>query len=245
MKIAFRISFLGQNFYGTQKLNNKRTIQGVFEEVLSNLYDQKIKVAICSRLDRKVNATDFVLSFIAPDERFDVAKLHYVVSRYLGKDIYVIGAFIVPDDFHPRGSCLSKTYKYSIQNGEINPLYNNFTFTPTRHIDEDRFIEALNLFKGKHDFRYFSSPEGDENTILRINNVYTNHKNGLFNVYIVGKKFLRYQIRFIIGACLNYCCNRITLDDIKKLLAGTNVNHPRLKAEPEGLCLEKVKYKCI
>ena len=146
MKIAFRISFLGQNFYGTQKLNNKRTIQGVFEEVLSNLYDQKIKVAICSRLDRKVNATDFVLSFIAPDERFDVAKLHYVVSRYLGKDIHVIGAFIVPDDFHPRGSCLSKTYKYSIQNGDINPLYNNFTFTPIRHIDEDRFIEALNLF---------------------------------------------------------------------------------------------------
>ena len=55
-RVLVRISFLGDKFYGTQKLKGLLTIQQLYEDALYNLTLKEIKVTISSRLDRYVSA---------------------------------------------------------------------------------------------------------------------------------------------------------------------------------------------
>ena len=63
MRILVNISYDGLYFIGSQKQPEGRTIQGEFEKLLSNLFNEEIKVIICSRLDAKVSARNFAFAF--------------------------------------------------------------------------------------------------------------------------------------------------------------------------------------
>lgn len=245
MVTFLRISFSGRNFYGTQKQPGKRTIQGLFEELLSRIYNQKIKVTISSRLDRGVNANDFGLSFTTPDSRVSAEHLQYYFRRALDRDVIVKEIRSVDDEeFSARYNCDYKRYLYLIQNQKNpNPLFESFTYHPAiKPLDPNKVQEALALFEGNHDFRLFATPEGDENTLLTIDKTWFEEKDDILYLRFQGRNFLRYQVRFMVGAILSYCEGKLTLEGIQDLLQGKEVAYPKLKAEPEGLMLEEIHY---
>jgi len=57
-----------------------------------------------------------------------------------------------------------------------------------------------------------------------------------------GKNFLRYQVRFMVGSVIRCAQGKMSLDQIKRLLAGLDPDFPRYKAEPQGLYLESISY---
>lgn len=240
-----RISFSGENFYGTQKLPQKRTIQGVFEGLLSSLYQTEVKVTICSRLDRGVNAWDYVLSFPMIDARVDEKHLFYYLERSTKEDISILDVRFLNDEmgFSARYSCDYKRYLYLIENKkERTVFYQHFVYHPEMLLDEDKVKEILPLFEGKHDFRFFSSPEGEENTILTIDKTSLEKKGSILFLRFQGKSFLRYQIRFLVGEIIRYATNKSTLERTKKLLEGKEEAGLKYKARPEGLMLECIHY---
>lgn len=246
MKIFIRISFLGTTFYGTQKQSDKKTIQGDFESLLSRLYNEKVKVTISSRLDRGVHALDFALSFDAPHDNVSLNHLEYYLRRSVSKDIFIKEVRKVDDEFSPRYSCKDKTYLYLIQNGENkNPLLNPFTYTPKHPLNIEKMKACLSLFKGLHDFRAFASPEGEEKTLLIIDNVSIEEKNHLLRIRFSSKAFLRYQVRFMVGACIYVAEGKLSLDEVKNALDNGKELHTRYKAEPQGLILEHINYPQI
>lgn len=246
MKIFIRIAFLGSDFYGTQKLPDKSTIQGLFASLLSNIYDQEIKVTISSRLDRGVHALDFALTFDIDSESISIDHLKYYLKRSVGKNVFIKDVRIVENSFSPRYSCASKQYLYLIQNGEtINPLFLPFTYIPKKSLDVSLLKETLNLFKGEHDFRYFSTPEDDENTMTSIDSVSFQENGDLLMIRFKGKSFLRYQVRFMVGSMISVAMKRLTIEEIKKGLTGTTCPHFKYKAEPQGLILESIDYPTI
>lgn len=244
MKIFIRIAFLGQSFIGTQKQKKGLTIQSVFEEALSNIYNEKIKVTISSRLDSKVNALDFALTFITENKTISLDHLKYYLRRYLSQDIFIKDVRVISDDFSPRYSCLYKEYIYLIQNQkDKNPLLNQFTFTPIKVLDEKKLNEALICFKGEHDFREFATPESkEEKTISTIDDVSLTSQGSLTILSFKARSFLRYQVRFMVGACIRYATNRLTIKEIKDMLAGKTIKYQKLKAEPQGLILKHIYY---
>lgn len=243
MKVFIRIAFSGTDFYGTQKLPKDRTIQGLFEELLSRIYNRPIKVTISSRLDRGVHALDFGLSFDIEEDVIGNEHLKYYLKRSVGKDILIKSVDNAGDDFSPRYSMNSKTYLYLIQNKENhNPILTPYTYVPNHPLDIQKIIDVLALFKGRHDFRFFSTPEGDENTVLDIENTSLTEKNGILEIRFVGKAFLRYQVRFMVGAVISHCNGRMSLDEIKTALDGKQCTHFKYKAEPQGLILESIDY---
>ena len=117
------------------------------------------------------------------------------------------------------------------------------TFQPVKALNLNRLQEALNFFEGTHDFRYFSKPEKDDKgTILTIEKTDLKKKNGILYLSFTGKNFLRYQVRFLVGACLRYEQNRLSKETIMKLLDGVDVPYPKLKAEPQALLLNHLFY---
>ncbi len=243
MKILIRISFLGTSFYGTQKQSDKKTIQGDFESLLSRVYDEKVKVTISSRLDRGVHALDFALTFDVPNDHVTLSHLEYYLKRSVSKDIFIKEVFPVDDNFSPRYDCTNKTYLYLIQNGtNINPILNPFTYTPTKPLDVEKFKACLSLFKGLHDFRSFASPEGEEKTLLVVDDVILEEQNDLLKIRFTSKAFLRYQVRFMVGTCIYVAEGKLTLDEVKESLATGKELRIRYKADPQGLILEQINY---
>ena len=247
MNIFIRFAFSGLNYYGTQIQPDKPTIQGVLEEALSRIYNEKIKSTISSRLDKGVSALDFAINFQAPNRDFTLDYLAYYLKRSLPNDIFIKEVRQVNEDFSCRYDVKYKIYTYLIQAGEKrNPLLSYLTYQPVKAVSSDRLKEALELFKGTHDFRYFARPEKeDESTVLTIDSTNLQKKNGIYYLNFKGKSFLRYQIRFLVGACLRYEQNRLSLDTIKRLLNGENIPYQKLKAEPQALILNKLYYPKI
>ena len=242
MKIFIRISFLGTTFYGTQKQSDKKTIQGDFESLLSRLYNEKVKVTISSRLDRGVSALDYGISFSCPDGS-NLDHLKYFLQRRLGVDVLIKDVREVEEDFSARYSCLYKEYLYLIQLPEKrNPLLNPISYVPTFSISKEKIEEALSLFVGLHDFRAFSTPEGEENTIQSVDEISIQERDGILYLHFKAKSFLRYQIRFMVGAALQYCRGKVSLETISNLLQGKEEKYPKLRAEPQGLLLKHIEY---
>ncbi len=246
MKIFIRISFLGSDFYGTQKQSDKKTIQGDFESLLSRVYDEKVKVTISSRLDRGVHALDFALTFDVPNDNVTLNHLEYYLKRSVSKDIFIKEVREINADFSPRYDCEDKTYLYLIQNGmNHNPILNPFTYTPKHPLDVQKMKECLALFKGCHNFRSFASPEGEENTLLIIDDVSLEEEHGLVKIRFRSKAFLRYQVRFMVGACIYVAEDKTSLDEVKNSLSTGDELRIRYKAEPQGLILEQINYPQI
>ena len=244
MNVLIRFSFLGENFFGTQKQNDKPTIQGLFEDLLSRLYDTKVKVTIASRLDRGVNALDFALNFLMPKETISLDHLSYYLRRSLPHDIVLKEVRQVSEDFSSRYSSLYKQYLYLIQNTENkNPLLNRFTYVPKGVLDGERIQEALSVMEGKHDFRFFANFEEVKNTLLSLDKAWVEEKNGFLFLRFRAPSFLRYEVRFLVGAALSYEKGKLSLDTIETLLAGKEVPYPKIKAEPQGLMLEQIEYR--
>lgn len=242
MNILINCSFLGEHFYGTQKQSEKITVQGVIEEKLSTLFSTNIKTTTCSRLDRGVNALDFYLSFKI-DKEVNLSHLRYFLNRSLGPDIFFKDIKEVPDSFSPRYSAHSKTYLYLIQNSDIkNPLLANITYIPPQKLDKKLLKECGKLFVGVHDFKYLSKPlDKEENTVMTIDS-FSIDEDDLLKIRFKGSAFLRYQIRFMVGTMLRYSKKKISKEEVEKLLRGEKIQMSPLKAEPQGLLLEKVEY---
>ena len=158
MRYLVFLAFNGQNFYGTQRQKENRTIQGLFEDFLSQYYQEDIKVTIASRLDRYVNALSFALAFSFKKERKTKEDLQYVLNRMFAPEVYVTEIVEVAEDFSPRYDCTSKTYCYLIQKpGYVNPLLSSLSYIPDCHLDIERIKEALPLFQGTHEFSSFAT----------------------------------------------------------------------------------------
>ena len=100
----------------------------------------------------------------------------------------------------------------------------------------------MSLLEGEHDFSQFATPEGDENTFLTLDKASVKDVNGMLQIRFTSKAFLRYQVRFMVGAILSYCDNKLTLFQIRRLLNGEDIKRQKLKAEAKGLYLEHISY---
>lgn len=241
MKIFIRMSFLGNKFYGTQKLSTFNTVQGCLEDALSNLYNEKIKVTICSRLDRNVSAFDYVVTYQASKVVLKLEKILFYLSNYI-PDIHFKEIKYVSDDFSARYSCKGKIYSYLIQNGVFNPLFKDTSLYLRNKLDVLKLEEGLKLFEGEHDFKNFASFDEEENSILTINHTDITINNGLTILSLSSKSFLKYEVRFIIGTVLQYAEDKISKEDIIKLLDGKDIKFLRKKVDSKGLFLYKIIY---
>ncbi len=244
MRKFLRFAFLGTEFHGTQKQPHDETIQGLFESLLSRIYDREMKVTIASRLDRGVHALDFAITFDVHDTSISDEHLFYYLKRSLGKDILLKEMRNVDDTFSPRYDCLNKQYLYLIQERK-NPLLNPLSYSPKYEIDIQKLEDTLLLMKGEHDFRYFSTPDEDDNTLLLMEDVSMRREDGLIKIRFVSKSFLRYQIRFMVGSALSVSFGRMDIACVKDALNLKRELPIKYKAEPQGLFLEKINYPGI
>lgn len=243
MRIRLDMSYDGHNFKGFQRQVNERTVQQEIERVLSKIFNSEIVITASGRTDAGVHALKQVATFTPNKEVNDLSLLRYSLNRMLPNDIHINAIKEVNDDFHPRFSACSKTYKYLLNMGEANPFYENYRYEFKRKLDVRKMKEAKDLFIGKHNFHNFTTKEEDTKDFIRtISSITLNQDDNILTIILAGDGFMRYMVRMIVGTLIMIGLGK----EDKSFITNKLTNNERMpviyKAPPQGLYLVDVKY---
>lgn len=240
------ISYDGTDYHGWQHQPNKKTIVGQLQDSFKKVFNQNITILGASRTDAGVHAHNQYAVF-KTDIAVDEATMARAWNGALPNDIVIKKLQKNSDNFHPHYQVKQKTYEYRIFTKQPSPFKQRFGWHYFKKINKEKLHQALQQFIGTHDFRAFCTIENVviENTTRKINSIeiIQDEKNNEFRIIIVGEKFLRYQIRRMVGAALKVASNdMLSVDVIAQTLKEKNPNHPLPNAPAKGLCLLTIEY---
>ena len=241
-RVLFTLQYLGTRYAGWQTQQNATGIQQVIEEALERLCKHPVKIEGAGRTDSGVHAAgqrahaDIPISI---DQRGLVLGLNDVLPR----DIRIVEAEWVADNFHARFDALAKTYIYQIWNAPITSVFHDETHAHVPSpLDPSRISEAIEGFRGKHDFKAFTviAPEVSS-TWRTIEEVKIEPDLPVIRIGITADGFLRYMVRRIAGSLIEIGRGKLEPPALRQSLE-PSYEPARWTAPPHGLVLQQVIY---
>ena len=243
MRFLIKFSYDGTLFSGFQTQKGKRTIQEEMEKALTKVNNnKKTSITATGRTDKGVHALS---QYGTADIEVNITekKLKKALNSNLPEDIHVIETSIVDDLFHARYNVKEKTYKYILNMGEYNPLERNYVFQYNYTLDIKSMKKAIKYFLGKHDFRAFVTDNKEkENCVREITKVDITEDDKKIIFTFTGDGFLRYQVRNMVGILIRVGENKLSPEDVDKILQSKDRTKSGKTAPAEGLYLVDVKY---
>lgn len=241
MRYFMKFSYNGSKYNGYQIQKDKVTVQGVLEELLSKIFNEKIRISASGRTDALVHAYGQCAHFDS-NKVFDFEKLKYALNSMFDY-IYIKEISEVPEDFHARYSVLNKEYVYKINVGEYNPIEKDLVYQLNRKLDLDSMKNAIKLFEGEHDFTSFTSLDFEKDCTRTIYETYINEKNDLIEIGFVGNGFLKYMVRNMVGLLIEIGLGKREIESVTEILEYKDRKQAGVCANPEGLYLKQVNYE--
>ncbi len=242
--IALNISYVGTNYHGWQIQKNAITVQEIFQNALYKVIGEKVDIKGCSRTDTGVHANMYIINF-KTISKMSCDNFIFALNRHLPDDICVKDCKEKNIDFHARYSCKGKEYIYKIWNNKIkNPFLSGRALHYWYPIDIEKLKSASKHFYGKHDFTSFATldsrePKNMERTIKEFD---IKKLGDIIEIRVTADGFLYNMVRIIVGTLLRVAQNKITPDDIPKIIEAKNRSLAGPTAPAQGLYLNKVFY---
>lgn len=247
MRYLITFSYDGSKYSGYQKQNDKVTIQGKLEDVLTNINGgKKVYVIASGRTDAGVHALNQKAHFDL-DVKISLNGLKKGMNSLLPDDIYVKSVCNVLDDFHARYNVKAKEYVYKINVGEYDPIMKNYIYQYNNRLDFVEMERALNYLEGTHDFKSFTS--GDDvrdnyvRTIIQTSIVRDVKDVNIIKISFLGTGFMRYMVRNIVGTLIQIGAGKYKSTDIMDILEAHDRRKAGMCAPACGLYLKDVYYR--
>jgi tRNA pseudouridine(38-40) synthase len=171
------VCYDGSHFSGWQLQPDKRSVQGTLNDVLSERYQHPVRVAGASRTDKGVHARGQIIHFDLPASLSDEVTIQSLsgLNQQLPDDIKFKRWSIAPQGlldiqiqqglpWHAGENAVSKHYSFifSTCGGLRDPMMIKYradlhNYKAVEKMSIDRFQDALNVFKGTHDFKAFGN----------------------------------------------------------------------------------------
>jgi len=205
MRIAFRLAYLGDGFFGSQVQADRRTVEGEVIAAAKRLALfgdwREARFAFAGRTDRGVHARGQVAAFDTPDPE----RARSAMNLQLPRDCWCTGVAEVPPTFHPRYDARARTYRY---------------FFPTIPMDRDAMAGAARLFSGRHDFSRLARVE-EKDPVRYILSARVSEEQGFTCLEVTAESFLWQMVRGMAGALLAVGRGELREDGIRELLSGS------------------------
>lgn len=220
VRLAFRVSYLGNRFFGSQMQVSSRTVEGEFIATCRrlSLFEDWRKAGFLSagRTDRGVHARGQVIAFTtdAPDRAIGTINLQ------LPPDLWCSAYTVVPAAFHPRYDAKSRTYRYY------------FSDIP---LEKAGMEKASRHFLGIHDFSHFARVR-DKDPRRNIHAIRIAEEDGFVYLEVTAESFLWHQVRCMATALLRVGNGEAEPESIVQYLRGES-EKPLAPAPAEGLVL--------
>ncbi len=242
--IAMRLMYDGTAYHGWQVQKNDRTVAGTIEEALSKLTGEKAKVTGCGRTDAGVHALCYCANF-KTESTIPAERLPLALNSLLPRDISVVKAADVEEDFNAILSCIKKEYTYKIVNSRIRDpfLKDRVYFYPVK-LKLDVMKRAAEQFVGTHDFAAVRSVGTETKTTVRtIYYCEIDRSGDEISMRVCADGFLYNMVRAIMGTII-YCSEgKIMPEEIQRLLKTRDRRLTGPTVPPQGLYLSRVWYE--
>lgn len=242
-RIKAIVEYDGSDFCGWQIQPQVCTIQGEIEKALAKVLTEDVRITAAGRTDAGVHALGQVISFTT-EKAIPTQGIIRGANSHLPCSVRIVNASEVPDSFHPRKDAIFRWYRYSVLNRKTRPVINRnyLTFIPV-DLDFEIINEAVNMFRGEHDFSGFRSADCESRrTMLNMKYFHVFRRRNLIVMDLGCRSFLYNMVRIITGGIFEAARGKIGLSVLEEMLA-SGVRNPFVPtAPPTGLVLMKVYY---
>ena len=258
-RLKLTIAYVGTHYHGwqIQALADKEdppTVQAFVEAAVERVAGRKTHVQCAGRTDTGVHADAQVAHCDIPEDRANV-RWQLALNTLLPRDIRILDACIVPDDFHACFSVKRKIYTYSLWLDHLCTPPKLYPFVwACGPLDMDRFDEAARLLEGEHDFAALQNAGTPHKSTVRtlFSITRTPRRTAeaalpagcrLVDIRFEGNGFLKQMVRNLVG--LMVACGRGKFDptEIPALLESGDRRRAPFTAPPQGLTMTKIWYE--
>jgi tRNA pseudouridine38-40 synthase len=243
-RIRITLAYDGTNFHGWQVQPGLSTIQGILEDIISEMDGKPVHVAGSGRTDAGVHAEAQVAAFTI-DNPIPPDNLRRAVNRLLPPDIRILDAVETDPKFHPRFDSIAKTYRYVLFRGETCPPFQwRYVHYHPYPLNEAKMAEGAKVFEGSHDFTKFAAKDDRSIERSKVRTIYSSgiERSGDLLIYTVrGGGFLKHMVRNLMGTLIemgreNLSSKRIPYKSGNtvpaKGLTMVSVEYPRVTLNP-------------
>lgn len=247
-RVRLTISYDGTDFYGWQKQSraDQPSIQQTLEQILSQIFQQEIKVTASGRTDRGVHARAQVVHFDCPVDPRPLNIL-YKLNSMSPDSLSVIRAQTAPPRFHSQLWARKKRYIYRINHTLIaNPFERRFALHHPYPLELEKLNAIASVLVGTHDFKSFQSqgtPVPDTIRTIEVAQFTENSTNGVIEFEIVGSGFLKQMVRNIVGTLLDLYKDGRGTEDLITIINAKDRRSAGRTAPAHGLFLDQVFYE--
>ncbi|MEY5060296.1 MAG: tRNA pseudouridine synthase [Planctomycetota bacterium] len=247
------IAYDGTEFHGWQRQEPAdapplRTVQGVMQDALDDLLRQKVELVGASRTDSGVHAVGQVGAFTA-DVRVPLERLAQAITARLPRDVQVVRAERIHDEFNPIGDARSKCYRYTIEHTSHphhpHPLFDrHLVFATPYELDLERMQEAARRMVGTYDCASFAQANHGRATTVRsvLDCIVRSPAPRRAEIEISATGFLYNMVRIMSGTLLEVGRGRIEPADIPRIIEARDRRLAGPTLPPQGLCLRWIWY---
>lgn len=244
------LAYQGTDFVGWQRQPKGRSVQGTLEQALETLLRRPVPVVGSGRTDAGVHALGQIAHIEQELTEQQHGELIYRLNALLPDDIACHTLRPVREDAHARFSAEWRSYVYYAtlaKNPFTKPICARL---PYRTLDLEAMNEACGYLVGEHNMRAFAKHVPEETHYLcHVMEAHWTqmpaglaHGEDVLAFRIRANRFLRGQVRAIVGALLEVGRGRQRPEWIEEVLLGQREQLSAAVAPAEGLYLEKVHY---
>jgi tRNA pseudouridine38-40 synthase len=175
-------------------------------------------------------------------------KLAAALRHRLSRAIQIVSVGPAAPDFHARFDAKGKVYSYHLCLGDADPFTRPYCWVILKPLDLGVAREAAAVLEGRHDFKAFSALNGTEravpeDTVRELRRFEVTARGRTVRIVAEADGFLYKMVRSLVGATVAAAEGKLTTGEIGSLLR-SGVRTERIPtAPPQGLFLERVRYR--
>jgi len=237
------LEYRGDAFSGWQRQSHSPSVQGVVEDALSYVANERISVACAGRTDAGVHATYQVIHFDSTAKRAPHNWVLGANSRLPGV-VRLHWAAEVGGQFHARFSATARTYRYLICNQPSPPaIFRGLLTWIKAPLDADAMDRAARGLLGENDFSSYRAAGCQSRSPWRnLTAVRVFREGQLVILQVTANAFLHHMVRNIAGALMAVGRGEKPESWPYELLGFKDRTRGDPTAAPDGLYLVRAHY---
>lgn len=243
MRIALGVEYDGSAYNGWQSQPDVPNVQDALQAALSGVAGARIDILAAGRTDTGVHALEQVIHFDTDIQR-PLSAWVRGSNALLPKDIAVLWAHAVPEEFHARFSAQARSYQYVLVNRPsrvgVHHAKVGWFHQP---LDVAAMRAAASHLLGKHDFSSFRSAECQAKTPMKhLVRLDIRQQGDTLIFDLTADAFLHHMVRNILGCLVYVGKGKHPPSWMKEVLEHRNRAHAAPTFAPDGLYLKRIHY---